>query len=201
MRHFTRYIFVLILLLLFASIFFYKPPKTQAPVKNVLSQTVTATVSAIITTSNSKCHARYIDSNDTQAVLPDQNCTPGVINPSVTQNNLFDTICKSGFTKSIRPSSSYTNKLKKQQIIEYGYFDNNLKNYEEDHLISLELGGDPSSPLNLWPEPHGSPNEKDRVENYLNDQICSGKMRLDEAQRIISGNWYEIYLQIKNNSY
>lgn len=142
---------------------------------------------------NAKCHVRFLDSGDLQAVLPDQACTPGVTNPSVTQDNLSDTICKSGFTATIRPPASYTNKLKVQQIAEYGFVDTNLKDYEEDHFISLELGGSPDSPQNLWPEPHGSPNEKDKVENYLHKQICDGAISLQEAQREVMTNWYTIY--------
>jgi len=135
---------------------------------------------------------------DPQAVLPDSICTPGAVNADVTQDNLYQTICKSGYTKTIRPPVSYTNKLKVEQITEYGFTDTSLKDYEEDHLISLELGGDPNSVLNLWPEPHGSPNEKDTVENYLNQQVCDGNIQLEQAQKEISGNWYAIYQQISH---
>jgi len=42
---------------------------------------------------------------------------------SFTQANLFTTICKSGYTQRCGRSVSYTNNLKKQQIIDYGYQD------------------------------------------------------------------------------
>jgi hypothetical protein len=129
-------------------------------------------------------------------VLPDPNCTPGVTNPNVTQDTIGETICRSGFTKTIRPPASYTSKLKREQINEYGYIDTSMRSYEEDHLISLELGGSPDDPKNLWPEPHGSPNEKDDVENYLNQQVCDGNMSLEEAQKEISTNWYFVYKTI-----
>jgi len=64
--------------------------------------------------------------------------------------------------------------------------------YEEDHLIPLEVGGDPRDPRNLWPEPRGGePNagEKDRFENYLHAQVCSGRMMLVDAQRAIATDW------------
>src|SRR5438105_1495309 len=35
--------------------------------------------------------------------LPDPVCTPGTINVTVTQANIQITICKSGFSKSVRP--------------------------------------------------------------------------------------------------
>lgn len=53
--------------------------------------------------------------------LPDPTRTPGVANPDVTQDNIKQTICVSGWTKTIRPPSSYTSKLKLEQIKEYRY--------------------------------------------------------------------------------
>jgi hypothetical protein len=86
-----------------------------------------------------------------QAYLPDPDpsCQPGAINPDVTQSSIDDTICVSGWTATVRPPTSYTNALKAQQIGEYGYADTALSDYEEDHLIPLELGGParPAEPL------------------------------------------------------
>lgn len=131
--------------------------------------------------------------------LPDKECTPGDIDPKVSQDNINQTICVSGYTKTVRPPVSYTNDLKIKQIQEYNYSDINTKDYEEDHLISLELGGSPTSDANLWPEPYNitlSAKEKDKVENYLHDQICSGKITLQQAQLQIATNWEEVYKQI-----
>ena len=127
-----------------------------------------------------------------RGVLPDATCTPGVTNPDVTQSTIASTICVSGWTKTIRPPASYTDKLKLQQIAQYGYADTAPANYEEDHLISLELGGSPADPHNLWPEPRtGSPNatNKDKIENYLKAQVCRGNMTLADAQRGIASDW------------
>ena len=55
--------------------------------------------------------------------------------------------------------------------------------YQEDHLISLELGGHPTDPRNLWPEPYPRAATVDRIENELNAEVCSGKLSLDDAQR------------------
>lgn len=79
--------------------------------------------------------------------------------------------------------------LKQQQILEYGYKDKTPQHYEEDHLISLELGGDPKDPKNLWPEAPPSPNPKDKVEDWLHKQVCSGAMTVEEAQHGIATNW------------
>lgn len=131
--------------------------------------------------------------------LPDRNCTPGAIDSKVTQANIQSTICRSGYTKTVRPPVSYTNPLKVKQIGEYGYLDTNPKDYEEDHLISLELGGSPTSEQNLWPEPYNitlGAREKDKVENYLHKQVCDGIITLDEAQKEIAGNWTQVYQKI-----
>src|SRR6266571_1633118 len=130
---------------------------------------------------SSPCHIR--------GALPDPSCTPGVIDPAVTQDNLQDTICVPGYTKTVRPSVTFTNSLKVQQITEYGYIDTNLHDYEEDHLISLELGGAPSDPKNLWPEPGGSPNPKDKIENLCHKKVCDGEIPLADAQHDIATNW------------
>lgn len=121
-------------------------------------------------------------------VLPDVRCTPGALNPSVSQADIGSTICASGWTATVRPPESYTETLKKEQLIAYadtqpiGY-------YEEDHLIPLELGGSPTSPQNLWPEPGASPNPKDSVENAAKRDVCDGTMSLAAAQRAIATDW------------
>lgn len=122
-------------------------------------------------------------------LLPDKNCTPGAIDPRVTQENIQQTICVSGYSGKVRPPVSYTNKLKIQQIKEYGYTDTTLANYEEDHLISLQLGGNPTDPKNLWPEPGRAPNPKDKIENLCHRKVCKGEIPLASAQAQIATNW------------
>lgn len=124
--------------------------------------------------------------------LPDPTCTPGVADSRVTQDNIHSTICVSGYTTSVRPSSTYTDRLKRQQIQAYGYSDTSLADYEEDHLIPLELGGSPIDPKNLWPEPRrgGFPaSRKDAVENSLHSKVCAGLITLAAAQVAIATNW------------
>ena len=64
---------------------------------------------------------------------------------------------------------------------------------EEDHLISLELGGAPKDSRNLWPEKGGIPNPKDRLENLLRSLVCSAQLSLADAQAEIAGNWVRSY--------
>ena len=81
----------------------------------------------------------------------------------------------------MRPPTSYTNELKVTQLRARG-LRGPPSAYQEDHLISLELGGHPTDPRNLWPEPYPRAAEVDRIENQLNAKLCSGKLKLAEAQ-------------------
>jgi len=107
--------------------------------------------------------------------------TPGAVNSEVTQENIQDNICNRHWsTKLIRPPAGYTGKGKRKQLREYGdtvhqaraqlinpstgkadtarcvAHSDNMACYEEDHLIPLEDGGDPTDPRNLWPEPYNT---------------------------------------------
>ena len=119
--------------------------------------------------------------------LPDPHCTPGAINPDVRQDNINDTICKSGWTKTVRPPTSVTNKMKAESARSYGLGESEKGEY--DHLVSLELGGAPDDPRNLWVEPGKIPNPKDAVENKLKQAVCAGLVPLTTAQKAIATNW------------
>jgi hypothetical protein len=87
-------------------------------------------------------------------IYPDPVRTPGAVNSEITQDDIDQTICNSQWsTRSVRPPAHYTNRLKFEQMQEYGDSDTDPRDYEEDHLIPLELGGNPTDPRNLWPEP------------------------------------------------
>jgi len=155
--------------------------------------------------------------------IPNPELVPGATNPDITQANIGETICNKGWsTKSIRPPSSYTSGLKKAQLRAYGDTQANelplvpTKSgrstrpditqcversanpacYEEDHLISLELGGHPTSPANLWPEPWFGPwnaRTKDRLENTLHRLVCRGALPLKDAQNAVALDWVAAY--------
>jgi len=115
-------------------------------------------------------------------IVADPRRTPGVLNPDVTQANVRSTICKRGWTATIRPPESYTNALKHKQMRAYRE-PGSISNYQEDHLISLELGGSPTDPRNLWPEPYPRASQMDQQENQLNASVCSGQLTLTQAQQ------------------
>jgi hypothetical protein len=115
------------------------------------------------------------------AVVADPLRTPGVLNPDVTQATIGSTICVQGWTRSIRPPTEYTNALKLRQMGAYGET-GPPSAFQEDHLISLELGGHPTDPRNLWPEPYPRASHVDAIENELNAQVCGGSLTLAQAQ-------------------
>ena len=116
-----------------------------------------------------------------RGVVADPVRTPGVLNPDVTQATIGATICLRGWTRTVRPSTEYTNALKLAQLRQYG-LRGPPADYQEDHLISLELGGHPTDPLNLWPEPYPRAAQVDAIENELNAKVCEGSLSLADAQ-------------------
>jgi hypothetical protein len=129
---------------------------------------------------------------------PDPALTPGVVNPAVTQATIGATICVPGWTATVRPPVAYTNSLKVEQIAQYGYRDTRTASYEEDHLIPLELGGSPSDPRNLWPEPYTAALAdgratgacvKDAFETALKSAVRAGRLTLAAARAEIGDHW------------
>jgi len=177
-------------------------------------------------------------------IYPDPVMTPGAANTEITRSNIADNICNPHWsTKLVRPPSSYTSRLKRRQLRKYGdtvhqtraelinpntgrvdrtrcvAHSDNMACYEEDHLISLENGGDPKDPRNLWPEPYNTrvggtimgARQKDVVEGYIHDEICyaipdsrknsyipaTTSITLKRGQEILAGDWYGCYEEIK----
>ena len=128
-------------------------------------------------------HCAYRDHGQ----LPDPRCTPGSIDPIVTQANIRSTICKGGWTEPhLRPPYSQTHWFKYH--VAYPAYGLGWATTELDHLVPLELGGS-NDATNLWPEAPGSPNPKDGVESALNHAVCDGRVSLAAAQRAIASDW------------
>jgi hypothetical protein len=157
-------------------------PSTPQPVTPTVPQSVTPGSSGTIgqRSKTSGC----ISAN----AMPDSACTPGAIIPEATK----DKICVPGYSSQVR---NVPDSVKNQAYAEYGIMSHTTGQYEVDHLISLELGGS-NEIANLWPEPADPRpgfHEKDKVENYLHDQVCSGSMNLQEAQSKIANDWMSVY--------
>ncbi len=120
------------------------------------------------------------------------------MNPSVNQANIGQTICVTGWTASVRPPPSVTTAIKAAQLASgYTYNGDTLAgDYEEDHLIALELGGSPNAETNLWPQPNNGgegAHVKDNLENKLHTLVCDRSISLETAQQAIAVNWWGAY--------
>lgn len=124
---------------------------------------------------------------------PDAACTPGAVRSDVTEANIATTICRKGWTATVRPSASETAPVKRAAMRAYGQPASASRTTELDHDVPLELGG-ANDVRNLWPEPsdepgHGYQNSKDKVENDLNAAVCSHRVTLVAAQQAIAADW------------
>lgn len=146
-------------------------------------------------------------------IYPDE---PGATNPDITQANIADTICNPHWsTRSIRPPVSYTNPIKVKALARYNaefgtHYE--MSEGELDHIISLELGGAPRDPQNLFFEPYLTrvpatatdtdsivgAHQKDIVENFLHKEVCSGDLSLAQAQTMIRTDWYVVYVDLQH---
>jgi hypothetical protein len=143
-------------------------------------------------TLSSRC--RYRDAGE----LPDPRCTPGSIDPAVTQASIRRTSCVSGYTGKVRPSESQTERFK-YDIAYRAYGTPRIEKTVLDHLVPLELGGS-NDAANLWPENYrGFLNayDKDRLESSLHDAVCSGRMPLQTAQKTIASDWVKAYCRAR----
>ena len=129
---------------------------------------------------------------------PDPACTPGAANPAVTQASTGTTICRAGWTATVRPPESVSEPEKHASMAAYGV-SGSASRFEYDHDVPLELGGAVNDPRNLWPEldySHPAPfylNPKDHLEDALHRLVCEGAMTLAAAQRLIALDWVSAY--------
>jgi len=133
-----------------------------------------------------------------QGSLPNPSRTPGATNPAVTQENVGDTICVRGWTRTVRPPEEFTFQMKRRQLREWHYENRRLRDYAEDHLVPLALGGAPDDARNLWPEPRVSTDgrgagRKDELDTALSRLVCSGQLPLAAAQAAIATDWIAAY--------
>lgn len=126
-----------------------------------------------------------------EAVLPNPQLTPGAI-------RIYDaaTVCRVKWGADRR---HVTARMKREVCAAYGMAASDCtgKNYEIDHLIPRELGG-ADDVKNLWPQPWPQARLKDRLENFLHQQVCdpaAPEGLLQIAQERIALNWFQAYQQ------
>jgi len=121
-------------------------------------------------------------------VLPDPSQTPGVPNADVTPDTITSTVCVKGWTAKVRPPDSYTDGLKGKETPPQ----HTASEYELDHLVSIEDGGDPRNPSNLWMQTYNDTygaRTKDVLETRLKTLVCANKITLDQARAALAPNW------------
>ncbi len=145
-------------------------------------------ICVICGSARAQAHYRH----DGPALLPSARYSPGQV--AITDKAK---LCPHADTKARRdvPESE-----KLAVCREYGIAaaDCNGKNYEIDHIISLELGGS-NNIQNLFPQPWKplpGARQKDKLENWLHGQVCTGKITLHSAQVLIARDWYRLYLEM-----
>lgn len=133
-----------------------------------------------------------------QAYVPNHDKTPGAISAAVTQENIQETVCAEGWVQTIQPPAKYTDKLKVKQIKAL-HLKGKSRDYVEDHLVPLCVGGDPRDPHNLWPQrTNGDWNAKvkDQLESAVCRAVCSGDRTLREGQEIfLEPDWTKEFLK------
>jgi hypothetical protein len=178
-------------------------PQTQAqPLPGCAALNVTCT-SQYFTAWRSPADGTCIPRTSNGYPVPDPKCTPGGINPSVSEPTLTDPAWRTRCIRNCESSES-------QKHVTYGWYSlasppNNkgaTQVCELDHLVPLEIGG-ADGLGNIWPQ-CGPDNavlrdryfkQKDKVENYLADEVRKGRMPLADAQRGIAEDWTQ-YLTV-----
>lgn len=153
------------------------------PIPSRLSRQISADVVLGSRTKSLNCRS--------SGALPDFACTPGQVTPGVTQKE----ICTPGY---VGVGSEVSSGLANQVYLQYGVYSPLPGQYQIDHLIGESLGGS-NDISNLWPqslEPRPGFYEKDRVEKYLHDEVCAGRITLQTAREQIAADWLKIFLSM-----
>ena len=115
------------------------------------------------------------------------------LNPDVTPETIQRTICLKGYTKTIRPSTAYTNGIKFRLMRGAGIEESLANEYALDHIIALAIGGSPRSLDNLQLLTAKENSRKARIEVKLQCLVCAGQVPLDVAQEKMYTNWVATY--------
>lgn len=127
------------------------------------------------------------DPRNGSCIQTDRACL--ALNPDVSQDTLKQTVCSPGYTKSVRPASSYTHAVKLRLLREAGLDPSRAGEFELDHIVPLVLGGHPRKLSNLALQPWDEATTKDLLEVRLQRQVCGGQMSLFAAQACIAADW------------
>jgi hypothetical protein len=125
--------------------------------------------------------------------------TVGEINFNRAQENIQNTMCLNGYSKTTRPHTHFTNNLKKRQLCEYSYIDTNPKYYEEVHLIPPTFGGNLNTPRKLWPKLQiiaWDAGKKDQLKFVTYRMVCVQDISLAEIRHAMAANLVEAWKKL-----
>jgi hypothetical protein len=148
---------------------------TTAPVSTTAAPVSPPSASTSSQTATSPSSARCTSSRG----LPDRRCTTGAVTRASR-----NAVCRGTYVRTnVRPS------VRDAVFASYG-LRSTAAGYVVDHLVPLSLGGS-NAAANLWPQAGGKLGyrEKNRVEIYLRNRVCSGRMTLQQARRSLTTDW------------
>jgi len=129
---------------------------------------------------------------------PNRAVTPGAV---ITRDRTA--VCAPGYARSTRHRyDAEWLRYRTAMFREYGVPHERWRNFTVDHLVPIELGGEPFGVIdgrwdlrNVWPEPKAEARHKDAVEDALHVAVCYRRgyrgvhLNLVNAQRAIAANW------------
>jgi hypothetical protein len=167
---------------------------TQAPQQTATTATqtprMTETTTAVVTASQTDCRWRLYPDG---AIGADPHCAPGLLNPAAAAHPKVTICARSWLAAAQRsaPSAQHDNDQLDKLLIEYQLPGSPLT-YTIAHVVPIEDGGSPISPLNLYPLPiegYGGAETQAIIADQLHQQICAGKTPVQRAAQLLEGDW------------
>ncbi len=131
-----------------------------------------------------------------ESYLPNNAATPGVVNHKVKAGTIKQTICRPSWVKSAQPSARTLASQKSRLVKHARYGADVAKNFDVDHRIPIEVGGDARDPKNLWLQPlniQWNALVKNKLETYVQTEVCAGRMKLADGQAIFQRDWVDVF--------
>jgi len=130
--------------------------------------------------------------------LPDRTVTPGAV---ITRDRAA--VCAHGYARAARHRyDAEWLRYRTAMFREYGLPHERWRDFTVDHLVPIELGGEPFGVLdgrwdlrNVWPQPKVEARHKDAVEDALHAAVCYARgyrgvhLTVVAAQRAIAHDW------------
>ncbi len=120
-----------------------------------------------------------------QHTQPDIACTPGAVFTDILRGDL----CKRGYASTVKAVST---KIKTATYTAYGITEEEKKNYILDRFVPINLGGT-NDQSNIWPQLTGNSANKNKVESFLFEEMCAGRITVSQSQELVSTKWQKIY--------